>query len=123
MIERYARARDERLFRADDEYVMLHDTAGGHFPVYLRPGDGIAVHARWSAGLARADLNRLHSLVKHTNNHHPWLTATVSDDPLELRIAGRIRCCTTDDMEFGLFTRFVDMFRSSAAELFERVCG
>src|SRR5262249_54986874 len=38
MIKRYARTRGERLFRAyEGQYLILQDSARGHFPVYMRP--------------------------------------------------------------------------------------
>ena len=128
VVERYAKTRGERLFRADGgEFLMLHESARGHFPVYMHAHgsspDVVSLRAHWSAGLARAELSRLREYVSRFNDRNPWLTASVgnSHDSYAIRIVGHIRFCAKDQADFGAFARFVDMSLSSAAKLFERV--
>ena len=127
VIQRYARTRGERLFRTGEgEFLMLHESARGHFPVYLHARgsspDVVSLRANWSAGLARTELSRLHAYVHRFNECNPWLTARVRHchDSFALEIVGHIGFCSTDD-DFGTFARFVDMSLSAAAKLFERV--
>ncbi|HUL98424.1 MAG TPA: YbjN domain-containing protein [Mycobacterium sp.] len=128
MIERYARTRGERLFRADGgEYLILQDSARGHFPVYMRATgsspDVVKLRARWSAGLARADRSRLLEWVNHFNDRDAWLMASVRDahDPAALRVVVNSRFYVADEADFGAFARFVDLSLASAAEVFEGV--
>ncbi|MGE5696133.1 MAG: hypothetical protein ACM4D3_13140 [Candidatus Sericytochromatia bacterium] len=128
VIERYAKTRGIRLIRAGEgEFLMLQDSARGHFPVYMHARgssrDGISLRAHWSAGLGRAELSLLHECVKRFNDHNPWLTASVREGPgsFALRIVGHIRFRATDEADFGVFARFLDMSLSTAARLFERV--
>jgi Putative bacterial sensory transduction regulator len=128
MIKRYARTRGERLFRAyEGQYLILQDSARGHFPVYLRPHgsspDAVELCARWSARLAHAERIRLLELVNRFNDRNQWLTASVRDtnDASALTVVGRSRFCITDEVDFGAFARFVDLSLASAAKLFEAV--
>ena len=127
MVKRYARTRGERLFRTGEgEFLMLHEAARGHFPVYMHARgsspDVVSFRAHWSAGLARTELSRLHAHVDRFNGCTPWLTASVrhSHDSFALEIVGHIRFCSTDD-DFATFARFVDMSLSAATKLFETV--
>jgi Putative bacterial sensory transduction regulator len=128
MINRYARTRGERLFRADDGgYLMLQDSARGHFPVYLRPHDSspdvVELCARWSARLAHAERSRLLEWVNRFNDRNPWLTASVRDtnDASAPTVVGNSRFCITNEVDFGAFARFVDLSLASATKLFEGV--
>jgi hypothetical protein len=89
MIERYAKTRGERLFRADEGgYLILQDSARGHFPVHMRAhGSVVELRPRWSPRVAHADRISQFSI--------------------------------TDEVDFEAFGRFVDSSLASAATLLE----
>ena|SRR6185312_1323017 len=127
MIERYAKTRGERLFHASGgESLMLHDSARGHFPVYLSvrgsSPDVVTLRAHWSR-CARTERIRLHEYVNHFNEHDALLTASVceSHGTSALEIVAKSRFWVRDDDDFRPFVRFVDRSLAAAARLFEAI--
>ena len=133
MIERYAKVRRERLFHSNgeaangEEYVILQDSARGHFPVYLSARgsspDVVQLRAHFSARRAHTKRFRLHDCVNRFNDRDKLLTATVreSHDSSALGVVGDSRFWVRDEGDFGPFVRFVDMSLASAVKLVERV--
>jgi hypothetical protein len=138
MIQRYAKMRRERLFHANgaeangeeangEEYVILQDSARGHFPVYLSARgsspDVVQLRAHFSARCAHTKRFRLHDCVDRFNDRNKLLTATVreSHDSSALGVVGKSRFWVRDEGDFGPFVRFVDMSLASAVKLVERV--
>ena len=133
MIERYAKMRRERLFHSNgeaangEEYVILQDSARGHFPVYLSARgsspDVVQLRAHFSARRAHTKRFRLHDCVNRFNDRDKLLTATVreSHDSSALGVVGDSRFWVRDEGDFGPFVRFVDMSLASAVKLVERV--
>jgi hypothetical protein len=133
LIERYAKLRRERLFHANlgeangEEYVILQDSARGHFPVYLSARgsspDVVQLRAHFLARRAHTKRFRLHDCVNRFNDRNKLLTATVreSDDSSALGVVGNSRFWVRDEDDFGPFVRFVDMSLASAVKLVERV--
>ena len=138
MIERYAKMRRERLFRANvqeanvqgangEEYVILQDSARGHFPVHLSARgsspDVVQLRAHFSARRAHTMRFRLHDCVNRFNDRNKLLTATVreSHDSSALGVVGNSRFWVRDEDDFGPFVRFVDMSLALAVKLVERV--
>jgi len=133
MIERYAKMRRERLFHSTDdaangeEYVILQDSARGHFPVYLSARgsspDVVQLRAHFSARRAHTKRFRLHDCVNRFNDRDKLLTATVreSHDSSALGVVGGSRFWVRDEGDFGPFVRFVDMSLALAVQLVESV--
>jgi hypothetical protein len=127
LIERYAKTRSERLFRGDGESLILHDSALGHFPVYMSARgsspDLVTLRARWSARCAHTERIRLHECVNRFNVRNALLTASVHDshDFSALAVVGNSRFWVRDEDDFRPFARFVDMSLASATKLFEDV--
>jgi hypothetical protein len=144
MIERYAKMRRERLFHSNGEaangaeYVILQDSARGHFPVYLsargssptderlreeQRADVVELRAHFSARRAHTKRFRLHDCVNRFNDRDKLLTATVreSHDSSALGVVGDSRFWVRDEGDFGPFVRFVDMSLALAVQLVERV--
>ena len=133
MIERYAKMRRERLFQADgkkangEEYVILQDSARGHFPVYLSARgsspDVVQLRAHFLARRAHTKRFRLHDCVNRFNDRDKLLTATVreSHDSSALGVVGDSRFWVRDEGDFGPFVRFVDMSLALAVQLVESV--
>ena len=128
LIERYAKTRRERLFHSNgNEFVILQDSARGHFPVYMRARDSspdvVSLRARWSAGFAHAERIRVHELVNRFNDRNKWLTASIREthDRSALRVVGNFRFWVRDEVDFAAFVRFVDLSLAAATKLFEAV--
>ena len=133
MIERYAKMRRERLFHSNgeaangEEYVILQDSARGHFPVYLSARgsspDVVQLRAHFSARRAHTKRFRLHDCVNRFNDRDKLLTATVreSHDSSALGVVGDSRFWVRDEGDFGPFVRFVDMSLALAVQLVENV--
>lgn len=128
MIERYAKKRSERLFRANDgEYVQLQDSARGHFPVYMHAcgssPDVVTLRAHWSARCAHTKRIHLRECVNRFNDRNPWLTVSVREahDSSALTVVVNSSILLADEVDFGVFVRFVDLSLASAAKLFEQV--
>ena len=133
MIERYAKMRRERLFHSNgeaangEEYVILQDSARGHFPVYLSARgsspDVVQLRAHFSARRAHTKRFRLHDCVNRLNDRDKLLTATVreSHDSSALGVVGDSRFWVRDEGDFGPFVRFVDMSLALAVQLVESV--
>ena len=133
MIERYAKVRRERLFHSNgeaangEEYVILQDSARGHFPVYLSARgsspDVVQLRAHFSARRAHTKRFRLHDCVNRFNDRDKLLTATVreSHDSSALGVVGDSRFWVRDEGDFGPFVRFVDMSLALAVQLVENV--
>jgi len=133
MIERYAKMRRERLFHSNgeadngEEYVILQDSARGHFPVYLSARgsspDVVQLRAHFSARRAHTKRFRLHDCVNRFNDRDKLLTATVreSHDSSALGVVGDSRFWVRDEGDFGPFVRFVDMSLALAVQLVESV--
>jgi hypothetical protein len=133
MIERYAKMRRERLFHSTgeaangEEYVILQDSARGHFPVYLSARgsspDVVQLRAHFSARRAHTKRFRLHDCVNRFNDRDKLLTATVreSHDSSALGVVGDSRFWVRDEGDFGPFVRFVDMSLALAVQLVESV--
>jgi hypothetical protein len=133
MIERYAKMRRERLFHSNgeaangEEYVILQDSARGHFPVYLSARgsspDVVQLRAHFSARRAHTKRFRLHDCVNRFNDRDKLLTATVreSHDSSALGVVGDSRFWVRDEGDFGPFVRFVDMSLALAVQLVEIV--
>jgi hypothetical protein len=133
MIERYAKVRRERLFHSNgeaangEEYVILQDSARGHFPVYLSARgsspDVVQLRAHFSARRAHTKRFRLHDCVNRFNDRDKLLTATVreSHDSSALGVVGDSRFWVRDEGDFGPFVRFVDMSLALAVQLVESV--
>jgi len=133
MIERYAKVRRERLFHSNgeaangEEYVILQDSARGHFPVYLSARgsspDVVQLRAHFSARRAHTKRFRLHDCVNRFNDRDKLLTATVreSHDSSALGVVGDSRFWVRDEGDFGPFVRFVDMSLALAVQLVEGV--
>jgi hypothetical protein len=138
MIERYAKTRRERLFRASgEEFVILQDSARGHFPAYLgargsstderlreeRLADLVELRAHWSARCVQSNRVRLHECVNRFNDRNKLLTASVRESHLSpaLTVVGKSRFWIRDDDDFRPFVRFIDMSLASAVKLFEFV--
>ena len=133
MIERYAKMRRERLFHSNGEaangaeYVILQDSARGHFPVYLSARgsspDVVQLRAHFSARRAHTKRFRLHDCVNRFNDRDKLLTATVreSHDSSALGVVGDSRFWVRDEGDFGPFVRFVDMSLALAVQLVESV--
>lgn len=133
MIERYAKVRRERLFHSNGEaangaeYVILQDSARGHFPVYLSARgsspDVVQLRAHFSARRAHTKRFRLHDCVNRFNDRDKLLTATVreSHDSSALGVVGDSRFWVRDEGDFGPFVRFVDMSLALAVQLVESV--
>lgn|GEM_PF-2329020 len=128
LIERYARTRGQRLFRGDEgESVLLHDSARGHFPVYMSARgsspDLVTLRARWSARCAHTERIRLQECVNRFTARNALLTANIheSHDFSALAVVGNSRFWVRDEDDFRPFTRFVDMSLALAAKLFEDV--
>jgi|HubBroStandDraft_3_1064219.scaffolds.fasta_scaffold173408_2 hypothetical protein len=133
MIERYAKMRRERLFHSTgeaangEEYVILQDSARGHFPVYLSARgsspDVVQLRAHFSARRAHTKRFRLHDCVNRFNDRDKLLTATVreSHDSSALGVVGGSRFWVRDEGDFGPFVRFVDMSLALAVQLVESV--
>jgi hypothetical protein len=133
MIERYAKMRRERLFHSNgeaangEEYVILQDSARGHFPVYLSARgsspDVVQLRAHFSARRAHTKRFRLHDCVNRFNDRDKLLTATVreSHDSSALGVVGESRFWVRDEGDFGPFVRFVDMSLALAVQLVESV--
>ena len=133
MIERYAKVRRERLFHSNgeaangEEYVILQDSARGHFPVYLSARgsspDVVQLRAHFSARRAHTKRFRLHDCVNRFNDRNKLLTATVreSHDSSALGVVGDSRFWVRDEGDFGPFVRFVDMSLALAVQLVENV--
>jgi hypothetical protein len=133
MIERYAKMRRERLFHSNGEaangaeYVILQDSARGHFPVYLSARgsspDVVQLRAHFSARRAHTKRFRLHDCVNRFNDRDNLLTATVreSHDASALEVVGDSRFWVRDEGDFGPFVRFVDMSLALAVQLVESV--
>lgn len=128
MIERYAKTRRERLFRADGgECLILQDSARGHFPVYMgtrgSSPDVVTLRAHWSARCAHTERIRLDECVNRFNDRNKLLTASIreSHGSSALEVVGNSRFWVRDEDDFRPFVRFVDMSLTSAAKLFEGV--
>ena len=133
MIERYAKMRRERLFHSTgeaangEEYVILQDSARGHFPVHLSARgsspDVVQLRAHFSARRAHTMRFRLHDCVNRFNDRNKLLTATVreSHDSSALGVVGGSRFWVRDEGDFGPFVRFVDMSLALAVQLVESV--
>lgn len=133
MIQRYAKMRRERLFHSNgeaangEEYVILQDSARGHFPVYLSARgsspDVVQLRAHFSARRAHTKRFRLHDCVNRFNDRDKLLTATVreSHDSSALGVVGDSRFWVRDEGDFGPFVRFVDMSLALAVQLVESV--
>ena len=133
MIQRYAKMRRERLFHSNgeaangEEYVILQDSARGHFPVYLSARgsspDVVQLRAHFSARRAHTKRFRLHDCVNRFNDRDKLLTATVreSHDSSALGVVGDSRFWVRDEGDFGPFVRFVDMSLALAVQLVENV--
>lgn len=133
MIERFAKMRRERLFHSNREaangaeYVILQDSARGHFPVYLSARgsspDVVQLRAHFSARRAHTKRFRLHDCVNRFNDRDKLLTATVreSHDSSALGVVGDSRFWVRDEGDFGPFVRFVDMSLALAVQLVESV--
>ena len=133
MIERYAKMRRERLFHSNgeaangEEYVILQDSARGHFPVYLSARgsspDVVQLRAHFSARRVHTKRFRLHDCVNRFNDRDKLLTATVreSHDSSALGVVGDSRFWVRDEGDFGPFVRFVDMSLALAVQLVENV--
>jgi hypothetical protein len=128
LIERYAKTRRERLFRGGDgESLLMHDSAHGHFPVYMSARgsspDLVTLRARWSARCAHTERIRLQECVTRFNVRNALLTARVqeSHDFSALAVVGKSRFWVRDEDDFRPFARFVDISLASAAKLFEDV--
>jgi hypothetical protein len=133
MIERNAKKRRERLFHSTgeaangEEYVILQDSARGHFPVYLSARgsspDVVQLRAHFSARRAHTKRFRLHDCVNRFNDRDKLLTATVreSHDSSALGVVGDSRFWVRDEGDFGPFVRFVDMSLALAVQLVESV--
>jgi hypothetical protein len=133
MIERFAKMRRERLFHSNGEaangaeYVILQDSARGHFPVYLSARgsspDVVQLRAHFWARRARTKRFRLHDCVNRFNVRDKLLTATVreSHDSSALGVVGDSRFWVRDEGDFGPFVRFVDMSLALAVQLVESV--
>ena len=133
MIQRYAKMRRERLFHSNgeaangEEYVILQDSARGHFPVYLSARgsspDVVQLRAHFSARRAHTKRFRLHDCVNRFNDRDTLLTATVreSHDSSALGVVGDSRFWVRDEGDFGPFVRFVDMSLALAVQLVESV--
>ena len=133
MIERFAKMRRERLFHSNGEaangaeYVILQDSARGHFPVYLSARgsspDVVQLRAHFLARHAHTKRFRLHDCVNRFNDRDKLLTATVreSHDSSALGVVGDSRFWVRDEGDFGPFVRFVDMSLALAVQLVEIV--
>ncbi len=133
MIARFAKMRRERLFHSNREaangaeFVILQDSARGHFPVYLSARgsspDVVQLRAHFSARRAHTKRFRLHDCVNRFNDRDKLLTATVreSHDSSALGVVGDSRFWVRDEGDFGPFVRFVDMSLALAVQLVESV--
>jgi hypothetical protein len=128
LIERYARTRSQRLFQSDErESVLLHDSARGHFPVYMSARgsspDLVTLRARWSARCAHTERIRLQECVNRFTARNALLTANIHESPdfSAAAVVGNSRFWVRDEDDFRPFTRFVDMSLALAAKLFEDV--
>ena len=128
MIERYAKTRGERLFRANGgDFLLLQDSARGHFPVYMHARssspDVVTLRAHWSARCAHTERMRLHESVNRFNARNASVTASVRDshDSSALQVVVNSRFWVRDERDFGPFVRFADMSLASAARLFEQI--
>ena len=127
LIDRYAKTRSQRLFRREGESVLLHDSAHGHFPVYMSARgsspDPVTLRARWSARCAHTERTRLEECVNRFNVRNALLTANVheSHDLSALAVVGNSRFWVRDGDDFRPFARFVDMSLALATTLFEDV--
>lgn len=127
MIERYAKMRGDRLFRAcGGESLMLHDSARGHFPVYLSARgsspDVVTIRAHWSR-CARTERVRLNEYVNRFNARNALLTATIceSHGTSGLEVIAKSRFWVRDEDDFRPFVRFADRALASAGQLFEAI--
>ena len=128
MIERYAKKRSHRLFRAEDgEYLILTESTVGPFRAYMHPRgsspDVVKCCASPFVSFPHLERDRLLELVNRFNNRNQWLTASVRDthDMSRLRVVGNSRLSLSDEADFGVFVRFVDLSLETAAKLFETV--